>query len=340
MEILQGIEPSAVGKPAQRPAARRTTGVSGQAQAARNRPRRSAAKGLPMLGWVAVAVLGLVILAGAVAFFWKRPAEGTGNEALQAALSGPAESTQRAASLPARWTNRLGMELVLVPKGTSWLGSGNGKPGDRKVEIPYDFYLGKYEVTQEEWQKITGLNPSTFKAGHPALAGVSEEDRRRFPVESISWDDAQTFLERVNAGAQEPGWVYRLPTRTEWEYACRGGPLKERVESAFDYYLDQPTDRLLPQQANFKESQLLRPCKVGSYPPNRLGLYDMHGNVQEWYADEEKTPKGLLARTFGGGWQNDARHCRAAYHSINQPTSRTRYRGLRLARVPADHGSP
>src|SRR4029077_12981917 len=66
--------------------------------------------------------------------------------------------------LPATFTNSLGMEFVLVPKGKSWLGGGGGKPGDKEVEILEDFYLGEYEVTQEEWEKLTGLNPSQFKA--------------------------------------------------------------------------------------------------------------------------------------------------------------------------------
>src|SRR5205085_1344123 len=112
----------------------------------------------------------------------------------------------------------------------------DGNPGDKKVEIAHDFYLGVYEVTQEEWQAVTGLNPSFFSRpgdGKDRLEGIAEADLKRFPVEQVSWDDAQAFLTRLNARAKKPGWVYRLPKEAEWEYACRGGPLADRFESAF-----------------------------------------------------------------------------------------------------------
>ena len=89
-------------------------------------------------------------------------------------------------ALPATFTNSLGMEFVLVPKGKSWLGGGGGKPGDKEVEIAHDFYLGKYEVTQEEWEKVMGINPSQSSRRWP---GVAKEDLKRFPVENVSWDD-------------------------------------------------------------------------------------------------------------------------------------------------------
>ena len=143
--------------------------------------------------------------------------------------------------------NDLSMEFVLVPKGKSWLGGGGGKPGDKEVEIAHDFYLGKYEVTQEEWEKVTGSNPSHFKS----VAGVGKEEQKRFPVESVSWEDCQAFIERLNKKVNEAGWVYRLPKETEWEYACRGGPLADKFESAFDFYLEKPANELLPEQANF-----------------------------------------------------------------------------------------
>ena len=111
-------------------------------------------------------------------------------------------------ALPATFTNSLGMEFVLVPKGKSWLGGGGGKPGDKEVEIADDFYLGKYEVTQEEWEKVMGSNPSHFSrtgGGKDAVKDISDADLKRFPVEQVSWDDAQLFLEQLNKREKEDG---------------------------------------------------------------------------------------------------------------------------------------
>lgn len=251
----------------------------------------------------------------------------------------PAEENQ-AAALPPKFTNSLGMEFTLVPKGKSWLGGGRGTPGDKEVEIGHDFYLGVYEVTQEEWEKVTGLSPSHFSrsgGGKDAVKDISDADLKRFPVEKVSWNDAQAFLARLNQRDEQAGWIYRLPTEVEWEYACRGGPLRDRAESAFDFYLQKPSNELRPDQANITSAQSLkRPSKVGSYAPNRLGLYDMHGNVWEWCDDAEKNAKGPLLRTHrGGGWIHVAANCRAAYRFAQQSTDRDFNRGLRLARVPA-----
>jgi len=227
--------------------------------------------------------------------------------------------------LPPRFTNSLGMAFALVPRGKSWLGGGAGKVGTKEVEIPQDFYLGVYEVTQEEWEKVMGTNPSTFKA----VAG-----QKRFPVENVSWEEAQAFVKRVNERVKEAGWEYRLPTEEEWEYACRGGPMADKADSAFDYYFAQPTNELKPEQANFNLN-VKRTCKVGSYAPNRLGLYDMHGNVREWCADEVKAADGASRRVRrGGDWGSSSVTCRAAGRFAFAPVYRDSYLGLRLSRVP------
>jgi serine/threonine protein kinase/formylglycine-generating enzyme required for sulfatase activity len=222
------------------------------------------------------------------------------------------------------WTfkNSLGTEFVLVPKGKSWLGGGGGKPGDQELVIARDFYLSKYEVTQEEWKKVTGLTPSWFSrtgGGKDLVQDIADAELNRFPVENVSWDDVQKFLERLNAGEQKAGWVYRLPMAAEWEYACRGGPLSDQRESAYDFYCDKPTNQLLPTQANVNKN-LMRTCKVGSYPPNRLGLCDMHGNVWEWCNREPR----------GGGWSTDPLACTAAFR--RGPARWEGRVGLRLAR--------
>jgi len=228
--------------------------------------------------------------------------------------------------LPARFTNSLGMAFALVPKGKSWLGGGSGKVGIGEVEIRRDFYLGVYEVTQEEWEKVMGQNPSSFK-------GVGQ---KRFPVENVSWEDAQAFVKALNEQVKEAGWEYRLPTEEEWEYACRGGPMANKADSAFDYYFAKPTNELKSEQANFKDTDLKRTCKVGSYAPNRLGLHDMHGNVQEWCADEMKAAAGAPQRgSRGGSWLNTSVRCRAASRDGRTPSSRGQDLGLRVARVPS-----
>src|SRR4029079_16166428 len=167
-----------------------------------------------------------------------------------------------------------------------------------------------------------------------AVQGIAEADLKRFPVESVSRDDAQLFLAQLNKRDKQGGWEYRLPTEAEWEYACRGGPV-DKLDSAFDYYLEKPAAELQPTQANCEHGKpLKRTCKVGSYQPNRLGLYDMHGNVHEWCDDElkvEKAASGRVAR--GGGGFHDPENCRAATRSPTSPSAGYNSLGLRLARV-------
>jgi len=279
---------------------------------------------LPLLLGIAgalVAVLALVLL-----LWWRTPPGTVGSVPNGQAKASPD------IPLPARVTNRLGMVFALVPKGKSWLGGEAGKVGTKEVEIRQDFYLGVYEVTQKEWEKVMDKNPSSFKA----VAGVTKADQKRFPVENVSWEDAQAFVKLLNEQVKEAGWEYRLPTEEEWEYACRGGPMADKADSAFDYYFAQPTNELRAEQANFKDSDLKRTCKVGSYAPNRLGLHDMHGNVREWCADEVKAADGASRRVSrGGGWHGTSVFCRAAGRNVLTPSDRDRSLGVRLARVPS-----
>jgi len=236
------------------------------------------------------------------------------------------------------FTNSLGMEFALVPKGKSWLGGGNGQVGTKEVDIPQDFYLGVYEVTQEEWQKIMGKNPSGFTRANVGKE-IGDDELKRFPVEQVSWEDAKAFVQLVNEklkkDGNEAGWQYRLPTEQQWEYACRGGPMTDKAESAFDYYFEKPSKTLSKDQANFNETGLQRTNKVGSYPPNRLGLHDMHGNVWEWCEDQLDPKEGPARVCRGGAWVNDgAKICRAACRYSNVPSGRHIDLGFRLARVP------
>src|SRR5262249_35819151 len=146
----------------------------------------------------------------------------------------------------------------------------------------------------------------------------------------------------LNKRAKEEGWVYRLPTAAEWEYACRGGQATSELDH--DFYLDRPTTELLTDQANFNRN-LNRPCPVGSYQPNQLGLHDMHGNVWEWCDSEiPGDPKDSASHPWrtrcGGSWWNPASGCRAWTVGQDAPTVHDDRCGLRLARVPLGRSLP
>ena len=144
----------------------------------------------------------------------------------------------------------------------------------------------------------------------------------------------------MNEREKETGWVYRLPKELEWEYASRGGPMADRADSAFDFYLAKPTSTLLPDQANFDDG-LKRTCKVDSYEPNRLGLFAMHGNVSEYCDHAEKVDDGALHRLVrGGNWTAIAANCQAKWRYVCPPSHRNDLMGLRMARVPAGAPSP
>jgi formylglycine-generating enzyme required for sulfatase activity len=199
----------------------------------------------PLLAVAGAAMLGMLLL-GIIFFIKYRGADGRTRE-LTVGVSTTSEKTTKGSSeqgskpgetLPARYRNSLGMEFVLVPRGKFWMGGGNGSLNDAKeVEIPYEFYVGVYEVTQDEWQTITGTNPSWFSRtgrGKDKVKDIPDEELKHFPVENVSWSDAQLFLQALNAREKELGWVYRLPKAAEWEYACRGGPRANKDEYGYN----------------------------------------------------------------------------------------------------------
>jgi len=161
-------------------------------------------------------------------------------------------------------TTPSGLEMVLIPAGSFMMGSdhftdeeGNDETPFHRVTIKYSFYLGKYEVTQAQYRAVMKSNPSCCIG----------DDR---PVERVMWRDAVEFTRRLTARGD--GYIYRLPSEAEWEYACRAGTT---TDFAFGSSLSR-------SQANF-EGDETKP--VGSFPPNPWGLYDMHGNVMEWCLD-------------------------------------------------------
>lgn len=185
-----------------------------------------------------------------------------------------------------------------------------------------DFYIGKYEVTQELWETVMGNNPSRFYGANR-------------PVECVSWIECQEFIERVN---KVTGKTYRLPTEAEWEYAARGGN-RSNV-----YKYSGSND--ISEVAWFGENSLLETHVVGKKKANELGIYDMSGNVYEWCSDwygnyssgEQTDPQGPATGSYrvyrGGSWGNFAKYCRVSDRSSFPPDYKDDILGFRLVLVP------
>ncbi|MDL2321828.1 formylglycine-generating enzyme family protein [Desulfosarcina sp. OttesenSCG-928-B08] len=231
-------------------------------------------------------------------------------------------------------TNSIGMEFVLIPAGSFKMGCNRdfenchgGESPQHSVTISKPFYLGKYEVTQEQWVAVMGGNPSKFKG-------------RSNPVEQVSWNDVQTFIRKLNE--KEKTGKYRLPTEAEWEYAARAG-------STSTYSFGDDADQI-GRYAWYEGNSGEKTHPVGQKQPNNWGLYDMHGNVWEWCQDwygenyyrnsSSSDPKGPSSGEYrvnrGGGWGNSAGFCRSALRSSSSPGDRSNSLGIgfRLAFSP------
>jgi len=208
-----------------------------------------------------------------------------------------------------------------------------------KTEIAEPFEIAVHAVTQGQWEAVMGTNPSHHSPKRTGAGkDISDEELRLFPVENVSWYDAQEFLKRLNEKERGRGYLYRLPTEAEWEYACRGGATSE-ADCSFHFYFGRPTNDLSSDQANFngespfgnapKRPYQARPTRVGAYPPNRLGLCDMHGNVWQLCFDE----LGPHRVVKGGCWNDPGSHLRAGHRSGVAPEYQNICIGLRLVRV-------
>lgn len=176
----------------------------------------------------------------------------------------------RFGSLPAlaqtqTFTNSIGMEFMRIPSGSFLMGCGDftevcydDETPRRRVSLSRPFYLGKYLVTQKEWTEVMGSNPSAFKG-------------EKHPVDSVSWDDAQEFIVKLNI--REGTTKYRLPTEAEWEYAARAGTV-----TAFSFGNDE---NQLAEFGWYDYNSGRKTQPVGQLQPNAWGLYDMHGNLWE-----------------------------------------------------------
>ncbi len=231
--------------------------------------------------------------------------------------------------LPRR-VNSIGIEFVFVPRGTFWM-SEDGENAQREAHIDHDFYLGIYQVTQEQWESVIGENPAWHtRSGHrrARVSHISDDDLKRFPVERVSWDNVQEFIYQLNEIEimDKSGLRYRLPYENEWEYACRGA-VRSKEDCNYDFYLATATDRLTSNEAAC-DLNPWRPSPVGSFEPNILGIHDMHGNVMEWCQDENADGTERVVR--GGNWEVAPLFCRAARRSSLGRTFRYENVGFRL----------
>jgi formylglycine-generating enzyme required for sulfatase activity len=220
------------------------------------------------------------------------------------------------------------LDLVLIPAGSFTMG-GVGENPAHKVTITKPFYLGKYEVTQEQWEAVMGSNPSYFKGP-------------KNPVEEVSWDDCQQFLAKLNAKSGGKDSKFVLPTESQWEYACRAGSTGE--------FCFGDDEKQLGEYAWYEANSGSKTHPVGEKKPNTFGLHDMYGNVwewcQDWYdgdyygkspADDPSGPTTGSSRVFRGGcWRFDGVRCRSTYRVSRGPGFRGSHLGLRVVRVPAD----
>jgi formylglycine-generating enzyme required for sulfatase activity len=246
-------------------------------------------------------------------------------------------------------TNVIGMKLTRIPAGKFMMGSPaaeterDAEELQHEVAITKPFYMGVYEVTQGQYEKVMDKNAAFFRQGPD------------YPMDQVRFAEVMEFCRRLTAMPDEKkaGRVYRLPTEAEWEYACRAG-----TTTVFHF-----GNALSSKLANFngqypygdapKGDKLQKTTKVGSFAPNAWGLYDMHGNVAEWCSDwydpdyyknsskeDPKGPaKGVVSTDYagdhyrvirGGCWIDEGRGLRAAYRSRLQPSEPYRWVGFRV----------
>lgn len=210
----------------------------------------------------------------------------------------------------------LGIDMVYVDGGNFDMGS-NFESDEEPIHREHvnDFYIGRTEVTQRQWESVMGSNPSEFK----------DPD---YPVTNVSWDACQEFMHRLY---EKTGVKYRLPTEAEWEYAARGG-------KHHDFYICSGSNDI----DKVGWINVSKPHTVATKSSNSLGLYDMSGNVWEWvqdyYSKDYSSPRNSSRRVIrGGGWHSEADKGRVADRGYFTPSNGYNYLGFRLAADNLSH---
>ncbi|MSQ94372.1 MAG: formylglycine-generating enzyme family protein [Gemmataceae bacterium] len=246
-------------------------------------------------------------------------------------------------------TNSIGMMLVPIAPGKFVMGSPENEVHrgsdelQHEVAITKPFHLGTYEVTQGEYAKILGNNPSFFAKNGGGKQRVGRKDTSSHPVERVSWNDAVEFCKKLSA---KEGKTYRLPTEAEWEYACRAGS-KTVFHMGNDFNGNLGNINGLAYSSYGKEEagpfyRVTVPC--GEYKENKFHLFDMHGNAQEWCSDwyaadyYKKSPKddppgpanGTERVLRGGAWPSSAKACRSAGRNHLPPDEKSYTTGFRV----------
>jgi len=295
-------------------------------------------------------------------------------------------------SLPSEITDHVGISMVLIPAGEFVMGSSESeeklaarfdgaKPDDfadeypaHKVQISKPFYLGKYEITQEEWTRVMGTTPWKGEFGI--------QEGARYPAIHVSWNDANEYCRKLSA---KEGKRYRLPTEAEWEYACRAGTntqfsfgdsadgksdfgwwgsaklndpniaigaatVADPAEKVPSEPLKPAPPKVEPQAESDAAGEVEKLHEVGKKKPNPWGLYDMHGNAWEWCSDhygegyyrssplqDPQGPTSGRSRIMrGGAYFNNPALCRSALRSGVPPRGHAEGIGFRIVMVPEE----
>ncbi len=269
--------------------------------------RRTA--GLSLVAMVAVFVW---LLPGCV---WRQPSASLGSGRVGTRLLFPIGGGQT-------------ITVKYIPAGTFTMGSPAGETNSstdetqHQVTLTKAFWLGRTAVTQSQWRAVMGTNPSGF---------IGDD----LPVETVSWNDAMEYCRKLNGmGLLPSGWKFALPTEAQWEYACRAGT-------------NGPYAGDLDDMAWYSGNSGGKTHPVATKKPNAWGLYDMHGNVEQWCADWYGTypsdavtdpsgpSTGLLRVSRGGGWHPGGTYCRSAFRSWGAPDYQNGSIGFRVAAVPS-----
>lgn len=236
--------------------------------------------------------------------------------------------------------------MVFIPPGVFRMGSPTNEAGrslkegpQTEVTISHGFWMGKYLVTQGEYQGLVGTNPSFFSAAN----GYSTDLSR--PVDSVSWFDATSYCDQLTRQERMAGRIpgnceYRLPTEAEWEFACRA-----LTSTRFSYGDDPGYTNLSSYGWYYADSGDMTHA-VGQKLPNPWGLCDVHGNLEEWCLDwygayqggiaidPQGPPTGALRVLRGGYWENPPSECRSAFRNEHEPGARHSHIGFRLVLAP------